>query len=298
MSRRASQDALPSWAARCTTVSTPSKAGRMPSRFAISARWHGTPSTALRLSAESSARSPISFRSARPMSPLRPVTSARRVGARRRGRGRAPAASPARLNRRPAGGAQDEGVPLRRSAPPPPPPPAPIAPAALVNHRGYVAASARSRIELPPRFVAAPISGLRGTLDDLPVRVFPRHRAAPELPVVAAAHPHRLAVGTRSREEPFRDAEVPADPVAIVVVVHVGQSLETRGEAFAHGRLARVALAPGLGSARHLQRAVLGEELHDRVEIMSIEGGGDGLERVDRGGGAVSHERSSCRRSD
>src|SRR5215467_9875440 len=51
--------------------------------------------------------------------------SARRGGARRRGRGSAPAASPTRLNRRPAGGAQDEGVPLRRNAPPPPPPPAP-----------------------------------------------------------------------------------------------------------------------------------------------------------------------------
>src|SRR5215469_16507552 len=35
---------------------------------------------------------------------------ARRVGARRRGRGSAPAASPTRLNRRPAGGAPDEGV--------------------------------------------------------------------------------------------------------------------------------------------------------------------------------------------
>src|SRR5215468_9903356 len=58
--------------------------------------------------------------------------TARRVGARRRGRGSAPAASPTRLNRRPVGGAQDEGVPLRQSAPPPPPPPAPIARAALV----------------------------------------------------------------------------------------------------------------------------------------------------------------------
>src|SRR5215831_17966446 len=48
------------------------------------------------------------------------------AGTRQRGRGSAPAASPARLTRRPPGGAQDEGVPLRRSAPPPPPPPAPI----------------------------------------------------------------------------------------------------------------------------------------------------------------------------
>src|SRR5262249_50243342 len=55
------------------------------------------------------------------------LQSASRGGACRRGRGSAPAASPAHLNRRPAGGAQDEGAPLRRSAPPPPPPPAPVA---------------------------------------------------------------------------------------------------------------------------------------------------------------------------
>src|SRR5215813_2897222 len=62
--------------------------------------------------------------------------TARRVGARRRGRGSAPAASPTRLNRRPAGGAQASGVPLRRSAPPPPPPPAPMARATLVRGLG------------------------------------------------------------------------------------------------------------------------------------------------------------------
>src|SRR5215471_16235724 len=56
---------------------------------------------------------------------------------RRRGRGSPPATSPARLTRRPAGGAQDEGVPLRRSAPPPPPPPAPITRTALVNCPGW-----------------------------------------------------------------------------------------------------------------------------------------------------------------
>src|SRR5215467_2312933 len=68
--------------------------------------------------------------------------TARRVGARRRGRGSAPAASPTRLNRRPVGGAQDEGVPLRRSAPPPPPPPAPIARTTFAIF-GYAARNAR-----------------------------------------------------------------------------------------------------------------------------------------------------------
>src|SRR5262245_53246361 len=41
----------------------------------------------------------------------------------RQGRGCAPAASPVRLNRSPAGCVQDEGVPLRLSTPLPPTPP-------------------------------------------------------------------------------------------------------------------------------------------------------------------------------
>src|SRR5215831_9061953 len=73
------------------------------------------------------------------------MLSARRGRSRRRGRGSAPAASPTRLTRRPAGGAQDEGVPLRQSAPPPPPPPAPIVRAALVNNAGLSALFARRR---------------------------------------------------------------------------------------------------------------------------------------------------------
>src|SRR5262249_56207989 len=101
--------------------------------------------------------------------------------------------------------------------------------------------------------------------------------------------------GARSRQKPFRDAEVPADPVTIVAVVDVGQSFEARGEALAHSGLARVSLAPRLGTARHLERAVLGEELHDGVEIMSVEGGGDRLERGDRDSSVFRHGRSPVR---
>src|SRR5215510_1227119 len=84
-------------------------------------------------------RSPASLRqetSAFSLTSFTSFWSARRVGARRRGRGSAPAPSPARLNRRPLGGAQDEGVPLRQSTPPPPPPPVPIARAVRENNRG------------------------------------------------------------------------------------------------------------------------------------------------------------------
>src|SRR5262244_4180350 len=70
--------------------------------------------------AGSAAPRPLAF-------PVHEFWSARRGGTRRRGRGCAPAASPTRLTRRPAGGAQDEGVPLRQSTPPPPTPPAPVA---------------------------------------------------------------------------------------------------------------------------------------------------------------------------
>src|SRR5215831_20672543 len=55
-------------------------------------------------------------------------------GSRRRGEGCAQAASPACLNRRPAGCAQDEGVPLRLSAPSPAAT-RPVARAAFVNNQ-------------------------------------------------------------------------------------------------------------------------------------------------------------------
>src|SRR5438552_1049656 len=65
----------PVTAARWTTVSTPSKAGAIASRSAMSAWWHVTPGTARRLSARRSYVPSSWRRSAPPMSPLIPVTS-------------------------------------------------------------------------------------------------------------------------------------------------------------------------------------------------------------------------------
>ena len=45
------------------------------------------------------------------------------------------------------------------------------------------------------------------------------HPAVAELPVVAAAHAHLLAVAPRAGEKPLRDAEVAAHPVPVIAVV-------------------------------------------------------------------------------
>src|SRR5262245_24220404 len=69
----------PEAAARCTTASTPSNAGRMASKSPRSARWHSTPATGRRLSARSVYLEESSRCSAPPMRPESPVTSTRRI---------------------------------------------------------------------------------------------------------------------------------------------------------------------------------------------------------------------------
>src|SRR5262249_54057076 len=58
----------------------PRKAGRIASRSEMSPRWHGTPSTGLRLRATRSKTSPRRARTAPPIRPLMPVTSTRARG--------------------------------------------------------------------------------------------------------------------------------------------------------------------------------------------------------------------------
>src|SRR5262245_11396674 len=68
----------PAAAARCTIVSTPSKAGRMALRSPRSAGYVSTPGTARRFSARSAYLPSACARNALPMRPLRPVTRTRR----------------------------------------------------------------------------------------------------------------------------------------------------------------------------------------------------------------------------
>ena len=63
----------------------------------------------------------------------------------------------------------------------------------------------------------------------------------------------------------------------------VGNPGEAGLEALPDLRFALEPAAPGIRAARHLEHAVLGEELHDRVNVVSIEGGEDAFERLNVG---------------
>ena len=96
-----------------------------------------------------------------------------------------------------------------------------------------------------------------------------------------------------SRQQPGGDGAIPSHPMAVIAVVNVGNAGEARGEAFAYGALAHVARTPGLGAARHEELAVVGEETHDRVQVVRIERRQESLEGRCRHGSAGLHQSSS-----
>src|SRR4051812_19845122 len=81
--------------------------------------------------------------------------------------------------------------------------------------------------------------------------------------------------------------------VAVVAVVDVGQALETGGEPFPHGLGADMAAAPGIGSARHFQHGIVGEDAHDAVEVVVVER----LTQILQGGDTGAHITFSLSRS-
>jgi hypothetical protein len=57
-----------------------------------------------------------------------------------------------------------------------------------------------------------------------------------------------------------------------VAVVNVGQTLETSRESFSHSGLALETRAPGLIASWHFEDAIVGEERHDTIEVVRVEG--------------------------
>ena len=115
-------------------------------------------------------------------------------------------------------------------------------------------------------------------LDDLPVRVLPHDLASAELPVVAPTDPQPPSFGGRAGEQPFRDTEVSLHPVTILAVMDVREPREARRQGVPDGRSPGEPCAPRVWSPRHVERAVVGEERHDRVEIVGVEGVEDRLQ--------------------
>src|SRR5215510_11991131 len=104
--------------------------------------------------------------------------------------------------------------------------------------------------------------------DDLPVRVFPGYLPVAKLPVVATMYPDSDSIRRGARQQPLGHAHVPADPVPVLAVVDVRETFEACRQAFPHRCLAIEAFAPRIRSARHVQRAIVGEELHDGIQVV------------------------------
>src|SRR5512143_1673787 len=111
----------------------------------------------------------------------------------------------------------------------------------------------------------------RWLLDDLPVRVLPDDLSVAKLPMVTAAHADATALRRRAGQKPLGDAEVATDPVPVITIVDIRKSSEARCQRLAHGGFAREALSPRLWPTGHVQGAIVGEELHDHVEIVGVE---------------------------
>src|SRR5579863_5112230 len=121
----------------------------------------------------------------------------------------------------------------------------------------------------------------RSALDDLPVAVLAQDSIPAELPEIAAPDADRHAVLRGPGEEPLGDAPIARHEVAVLAVVHVRDPLETGGEAAPDCLLPDEPRAPRLGAAREVERAVVDEVLHDRVEVVAVEGVEDRAERLD-----------------
>jgi hypothetical protein len=59
--------------------------------------------------------------------------------------------------------------------------------------------------------------------------------------------------------------------MTVVSIVNVGNTFEPTGKSFAHLIFADEALSPGFMAPWKIKGAVIREEFHDRIEIMSIE---------------------------
>ncbi len=64
--------------------------------------------------------------------------------------------------------------------------------------------------------------------------------------------------------------------------MHVGDAAEAGRQTLPDLGLSLEPATPGLGATRRLEDGVIGEVLHDRVEVVPVERVGDRLERVDR----------------
>ena len=93
----------------------------------------------------------------------------------------------------------------------------------------------------------------------------------PGIRKIAALDPDFLSRQGSAGKQPLGDTAVARNEMQVIAVVHIGQTREPGSQALAHLLLAEEAASARFGPARHVENAVLAEELHDRIELMCIE---------------------------
>src|SRR3954463_9348340 len=107
--------------------------------------------------------------------------------------------------------------------------------------------------------------------NDLPEGVLAADLAVTELEQIAPAYLDGLACDLRAADRPLRDSLIAADPVAIVAVPDVRDPLESGLDSRSNLVLAHQPPPARCRPAGHVKYAVLGEEGHDRVDVVGVE---------------------------
>ena len=119
--------------------------------------------------------------------------------------------------------------------------------------------------------------------------VFTKDFVAPELEEIAAPDFDVRARRGRTGNRPLGDAAIAVRPMVVVAVVRVGESREPVGDAFTDRVPADKSPPAGFRAARHIEDAIVREESHDGVHVVSIERGEELAHRCNPTGLLVRH---------
>jgi hypothetical protein len=108
------------------------------------------------------------------------------------------------------------------------------------------------------------------SLTNLPKGILARDFAVRELKEVDPPYLKVLSGERGARECPFRDSEMATHPVLILPVVHIRNPSKALGQAGAYVSFADVPISSRTRTARHIEDALVGEVVHDAIEIVAI----------------------------
>src|SRR6188508_3223424 len=106
---------------------------------------------------------------------------------------------------------------------------------------------------------------------DLPVGVLLCDLPVAECPQITAADLDPLTFSRRSAQRPFRRAAIASGEMVVIGVAEVRDATEAGGEGRADRTRTDEPLSPGVRPARTIEDGVIGEVLHDPIEVVRVE---------------------------